>query len=487
MRKPLRILDSCLIAALTFLALSCSPKVTVRHLDGQKLENDGPIYSLPISVIHVPMTVSQVTETPGKVWECGDELDKLGYDADSIKKIYQANEQIYNSGGKRITFEISDIQILVTAVPDPDHTYLIDLKSGFFDQKDTVIRLNELGNITGMDATVTDKTLEYAVTLLEVAAKIFVLGSKKIPPPPKPTCTYDKRAQARKAVNEILNLRKARKNLVMGTTGDGMDGEALTSMLAEIDKMEKQLIDVNFRPRKSKVEWKPVFEYTPEKDGDSVELFYITDTNCIRLPDGTTNQPNLDNLDEIEIPQSIDSRNSPCLNSDGSQTDKEHVYLTVNAPLHYKENMRLEEIKAAEYETSQEGNQGIVYRIPARSRVQIERSELTNDAQPKLIARSKPQIAQLGTEVTLPAQLGYGKSGYSLEFYDNTGSLKKVGAVSEPIPSSMITRSGAAAASIIDSAENKDIADLKRKNEETQLRINKIKLEAELKKLESEN
>ena len=474
---------------LVVLALSCSPKVTVHHLDGQKLDSEGPFYSLPVNVIQLQMTVSQVTEEPGRLWFCSELLTLAGFDQGAIEKIRRENEKIYAMPNHRkVTFEISDPKLLVTAVPDPAHTYLIDVKGGFFNQKDITIKLNEIGIITGMDATVTDKTLEYAVTFLEVASTIAPLMlsiPETRPPQPLPRCTGESRVQAHKIVNQISDFGEARKKLITGTGRVSIGGEAFDSMLAEINKMEKQLLEKNFTGYKNKIEWKPLLEYTPLENNEKVLLFSITDKGCIKIPEKNSQNPVVDNLDEIQVPVAID--NVCKIDTDRQDVVIEDISLLITVPADYKENARLEKIRAANYDSSKQEDQGIVYRIPARAKVEVVRKELLPRTNPKTVVMSKPQIAQLGLEATLPAKLGYGKSGYSLEFYDNTGSLKKVGGSSEPIPTTTITKSATAATSIVDSIEDRDIVDLKRKNEEMQLKINKIKLEEELEKLESQD
>jgi len=475
------------IIVFSLYLLSCSTKVNVHHLDGQKIDSEGVEYSLPLNVVQLKLTISKITQKPGKLWFCADELNRLGFSAESIKSIKGTNKKIYQMpDNKSVSLKISNPVFLIQSPPDPDQTYLVEVKGGLFKQQDLTIKLNKMGNITSFDVTVTDKTSEFISTFVETAATLAPpVFLSPTPPgyvtPPVPQCTRSLRNDSIVVINEILDLRKEKKNLIVGKNSSIMTKETLDSMIAEINKLEKSTLDKNFRGSSSKVEWKPDFEYIPRSNGEEVLLFSITDKNCIKLPTPNPGVKTASNLDEIQVSGKINK------NCASQMIAVEDIKLFITVPSNYQENIRIQKIKASQDLSVPKVDQGIVYRIPARAKVEVTSKKRLPFAKPKFIGRSKPQIAQLGIIASLPPELGTGKTGYALEFNDDTGSLKKMGSSSGTTDPAFISKTGTSAKSIIDTIEGREIEKLKLKNEKTQQEINEIKLDDELDTLKSQD
>jgi hypothetical protein len=190
-------------------------------------------------------------------------------------------------------------------------------------------------------------------------------------------------SQAEEAANFILKLRKRRFYLMTGKYGNVPEGEALKTVLIELDKLEKQYLSL-FIGLSTYEKEKYAFNYIP-LSGVTVDrdvIFRFSETRgMLRKTDAEGDIVSL-NIKSIGNLVNVKSYTNSLMNDN-----------TISSS-------------------------GIVYRLPDVADVEIM---LDN----KLVARQKMVISQFGVLLEMPEEF-LKDSNYSIEFHTETGGLKSI-------------------------------------------------------------
>jgi hypothetical protein len=194
--------------------------------------------------------------------------------------------------------------------------------------------------------------------------------------------------QAKEMAEQIFRLRDDRLALLKGVTdaNNFPDGEAVKLMIAELDKYEKQYMNM-FTGQKVKSSKKHKFIIVPEADieEETFVLFRFSERFGI-------------------LPAHVEQGES--LNLKIKKSKELH---TVAAYENYKDN----QLKQKKQETA-----GFVYRIPNYAEIIVSYKD-------EVLFNDRMHIAQLGVLSKIPVEL-IGKPNVQILFYPQLGALKKI-------------------------------------------------------------
>ncbi len=255
---------------------------------------------------------------------------------------------------------------------------LNDVQAGKVNEKQTLNRSNEIKNKISDYADISlssVREVKYDTIYKEVMRDSVMI---KIPVIKKKEVYKSKAKQAKETAEFIFNLRDDRYALLTGEN-DGNnfpDGEALKQMINQLSELEKKYMSL-FTGREINLKKLYQFEFIPEINQPEISkvMFYFSEKK------GITN-------DTLDVPVILSFKPAK-LNIKGiSQSDKKL--------------------------------KGIIYRIPGKAAVSIS-------LKGKDLYRSEFEIPQIGTLNLIPANLF--KSKVTVEFYPESGSLKRISLV----------------------------------------------------------
>ncbi len=384
-----------LFSAVILFLTSCSTSfVSVKNIKEADYLENRLLYTLPKTVIVVEVELRTVRKHKGPFYKYAKKY--LGGAKDVIM-----NDETFR--------QISGINITSYPEPDTNNIYAITYSEDFNIHninltKDGFLAGINLDNFVELDEntqetesfinTDTKKQLSYSDYSLEPALetqydtlyKEILVDSAyvKVPVIHKKLVNKSKETQAKELADQIFLLRDDKNALLKGENDGNIfpDGEALKTMLSELDKLESDYMNL-FTGKTESSTRVYRFEYRPEntKINDEVELFRLSGKYGI-LPVGDLNGKAV----TIKITG--------------------HNY--VQPVNEYVKNKDM-------YITKQKN--AIFYRSPDDAGIEI----LINFSS---VARKKLKVAQFGTVNILPSGIFTGDT--KVEFYPDYGSLKSI-------------------------------------------------------------
>jgi subtilisin family serine protease len=118
----------------------------------------GVYYALPQTVVTVAVPIKQVPKKPGP------------YVRWAPSYFPHRNDDIITKD--EATYEAGDAAITTRGIPDPAQVYLVKVKGGLFEDTTMKFDVAENGTLTKADATVTNKSGEFIVGLIQTGASI---------------------------------------------------------------------------------------------------------------------------------------------------------------------------------------------------------------------------------------------------------------------------------------------------------------------------
>jgi hypothetical protein len=384
------------ILVIALLANSCSGTFKTINLADHKKAVNGLIYSLPATKLNIKIEITEVRKQKGPFYEFlhlyfdteeGIKEDELIYQITdvSIESSPIADPEFYFSviPGKRTSVGMLNITPegflaginLTDYLADRIHTEQIILS-----EKISESSLNyadfSLNSIieTKYDTLYKDVLIDSVMVKVPVITKKDVIKSK------------EKRA---KEIADILFLLRDDRNALLKGENDGNnfpDGEALKLMVSELNTLEKQYMSL-FTGRISKVPKTYTYEIIPEKDSTFFHIIHFSEKN------GISDQENGIPLTLkliVEKPSTV--LNTYSMNSIQVDYEKSKLY------------------------------PGLVYRIPVKTNCEIY-------LQNELLYKKPILISQEGPLNMIPCKMI--KENISVEFYPETGSLKRISKIKE--------------------------------------------------------
>ncbi len=226
--------------------------VYVRNIkDTSIFQGDAFIYALPRTEINILVEVTKTTIKRGPFYQYADQY--LG-----IKNLALMD---------KIMFEISNIKLLSESIPDPNHFYRIETEGNStaafvsLNEKGLIMAVNRLiddearnnktdvylSNADQINLSYSDLTLESNLgNQVDTIYKTVKTDTSfiRVPILKNQIGTKSLSSQAEEAANFILKLRKRRFYLMTGKYGNVPEGEALKTVLIELDKLEKQYLSL---------------------------------------------------------------------------------------------------------------------------------------------------------------------------------------------------------------------------------------------------
>jgi len=357
--------------------------------DSSDYNGDAFIYSLPKTELSIQVEITKTVVKRGPFYQYADQY--LG-----IKEVAMFD---------KISYKISDVKIFAGSIPDPDHFYRVETEgnsaAGFLslDENGIIMAVNRLqdenkrlattdvflNNSKITDVDYSDLTLEPNLgTQIDTIFKTVKTDTSfiQIPILKNQIGSKSLSKQAEEAANFILKLRKRRFYLMTGKYGDVPEGEALKTVLVELDKLEKQYLSL-FVGLNTNVKEEQVFEYLP-------------------LSDVTVDRDVLFNFSE----------NSGLLRKGDAEGDQISINIRSLGGLNYVKSY------TGKLNNNNDNSSGLIYRLPDMAKVEIMSSN-------KVIASKKIVICQFGTILTMPEDMLKGNK-YSIEFYPETGGVKSI-------------------------------------------------------------
>ncbi len=369
----------------------------------QKIEEfteEAIIYSLPKTTIVVEVEITKIIQTKGPFNEYTEQL--LGNLGSTI-----------NSNNTE--WKISDIDFYSYPETDTSNIYVINTNSNNFSN---CVRLSEEGFLLSINQEVDkehnfykaqekdlykinqNEYLSYGKLSLdknykEVFDTIYQTKQTdtsiiRIPVIKKSIIKKSIKEQSEELAEEILILRDDRKALLVGE-GDNEylpDGDALKLMIEKLEDLEQQYLTM-FVGETNIETYHYKFEITPtiENLNSQIILFRFTPVLGIQSWSNSLGEP-------IVLELQVKNDTKP-----------------INNYIKLKENS----IK----ESKKEIPQGLFYRIPEKTTVVVKKNN-------KTLSKSNIYIAQFGTVNSLPAKLFLDNNNYSIDFYYDLGSIKKI-------------------------------------------------------------
>ncbi len=362
---------------------SCKTTFYTKKINPNNLE-DGLIYALPKSEIRISLEITE-------------QIKQKGVFSEYTHLYFNTKNAVMKDD---IKYYISDFTVKTIPVIDSSQIYKIispkninplllnlskenfisginlnDVQAGEVNKEQIHNRNNVVKNTVSDYADISlssVREIRYDTIYKEVLRDSAMI---KIPVIRKKEVYKSKAKQAKETAEMIFNLRDDRYALLTGEN-DGNnfpDGEALKQMIKKLSELEKNYMSL-FTGREINVKKVYQYEFIPENTEDTVlqTMFYFSDKKGIT--NDTTDTPVI----LYFIPKKI--------------SDKLVTRISTK-------------------------NKGILYRIPGKAEVSIKMRD-------KELYNSELEIPQIGTLNIIPANLF--KSKITVEFYPETGSLKRI-------------------------------------------------------------
>ncbi|MBI5219496.1 MAG: DUF4831 family protein [Bacteroidia bacterium] len=372
-----------------FIVCSCSTVHVVNLNEVREIKGSPVVYILPKNVIRVNLELVCITH------ECGP-YNRFA------KKYLGINNQFTEY---TTTWKISDIQIESYAVPDSSNIYFIQGGCGVLKNN---INLSEDGILLSFNQSsadfdnikqdiiqnlareenepylFTDMSLKkIQVNKLDTTYKKVRkdTGFVKVPEVNSKIINKNLEEKAQEIANQIFDIREERISILTGDYKSSINGEAIKSIVEELNKIEEKYISL-FTTITKRDTINYTFEYLPVNNkANSSALCYFSESN------GISNKK-----DSMNTPVLIDVLKNNCTNIIGDGINKKTK-------------------KKQKYH-------GLYYRIPEYADARII---VNND----VLASKKMLISQFGTVMSLPRKM-LKDNKTAIEFYKETGAIKSI-------------------------------------------------------------
>lgn len=390
------------IAIVVLVASACaSKKVANSSFSVVNIKSDTSfsqnalIYALPRTVIKVNVEISKITSYRGPY--CQYAKKYLGID-DGV--IFSDNE----------SYDISNIDIGSYSEPDTNCFFMVKSQNN---DVANFLNLSQNGLILSINKDIDVKSEKQNTNfydynddndfffinqsvkknLKEINQKAYKTIKKdsssiKIPFTKKHIVVKSTELKAEEAANFIIKIRKRKFKLMSGMYEKFPDGKAVSLMIKQMDKLEKDYLSL-FIGKTIETKEEYTFNYIPDESLTTNQniLFYFSSGNGVLINKNLINR-SIVNKQISGYPIIIDVKN---LNITNKLKDKSYE-------MEFPKN-------------------SFFYRIPDYATVRIINGN-------KVIASKKMLIAQFGKLGSLPSDLI--KNKYHIEFYKDYGSIKSV-------------------------------------------------------------
>ena len=346
-----RLITTCLIVASSLVAFA---KTVVTPFDASKNYLNGIVYSLPKTQINVVITARHTIEKPGPFFQYAER--------------YLATKEIITINNESWTIENIDIQ--TSAVADPNRTFQVAIdNSGIannisFYHDNIIAGVNILSDEADKSEDEADKsdksdrTIKFDYSVLNEDA----LVATSIP------------KMAEMVARQIYHIRESRTALLSADLDQLPDGEALKTMLAQLDREEAELVAF-FVGKTTSYTVTKTYSITPDDDLKDYVIARIS------ASEGLTSAANLIG---------------------------EPIYLNVEGTYY---NAPLADPK------QEKAPKGFYYNVPGKALITIESAELK--------AQTTLPIAQFGYATYLNAALTNNKTA-KIIFNPELGTITKI-------------------------------------------------------------
>lgn len=326
--------------ALPFLVvvglISCNNKsIQVSPINAPELKQNGIVYTLPRTVICLKVDVEQTITLPGP------------YAQYAQKYLGIANAATQKTEEYRLT----NISIEAKAETDPNVMYSAFLNDksvfDFFqivnsglilpvgDYKSLSITSNSLPRIEKTGADYVDLSVNpYIAEEKSTFYSMVQRDSNFVRVPIQKSMIVEKNIEekAKEAADFIFSLRKKRVEFMTIDVEKPLDGEALKTMFAEIDKLENEYLSL-FIGRTRTETLSKIILYTPSKpEGESNIIFRYSPSKGIVSSNDLSANPMLIEIEPDVIPESYSKYfNSISVASDKNKFDQVYYRIPVNA------------------------------------------------------------------------------------------------------------------------------------------------------------
>ncbi|MBU0763611.1 MAG: DUF4831 family protein [Bacteroidetes bacterium] len=374
----------------TLMLAACSSVDVVNVKQAQELKDYGLVYNLPKTVIRISVEAEKTVFVKGPYADYAEKL--LG-----INKVLTAD---------KIEWSLSGFRIESHPEPDGDRYYLIRsrgktaIENLSLSPEGFLVGINVQNRFSGKDNETGDALSHGPATDLQFTDLSVKNNFKEVKKTTykevKTDSTYKKipvyhssnerktlEEKAEEAANFLVKLRKRRFKLLAGMSDrDPPEGEAINTMITELDKTEEEYVAL-FTGKKRSEKITRQFTFTPSDilEGKKIVLFRFSKEEGIITQDDTKGRPVA-----IEVTKAGNTG--------------QIVQMIQNQE-------KLKEIK-----------KGLYYRVPDNAVVRI-----LDDA--TVLASKQIPVAQFGAVNVLPAKT-FKKEGLVIEFYTEYGSIRSI-------------------------------------------------------------
>ncbi len=374
-----------------FLNSCISSFKTIHNAKIDNLEN-GLIYALPSTKLTIKIEIIEIQKQKGPFYE----FLNLYFDSEAGIK------------NNELSYQISDISIETSPIADTENIYTVIpsgktaagmlniTPEGFLaginlndyqaekvqiEHKILSEKISESNNLNYGDFSLNSitetryDTLYKEVMIDSVMVKVPVITKKDV---------IKSNAKRAKETADILFMLRDDRNALLKGENDGTnfpDGEALKIMISELNNLEKQYMSL-FTGRITKIPKSYTFEIIPQKDSTKNRIFRFSEETGISDPQN--------GLPVILILKSENLYNQP------NSINRQSVIIESKSDKAYK---------------------GLIYRIPVKTNCEIF-------LQSELLYKKPVLISQNGVLNLIPKSIF--KENTSVEFYPETGSLKRI-------------------------------------------------------------
>ncbi len=172
-RVIFRGISSVLFTILLLGVIGCPTKTSVKKLtnvasNNSSLESptnrkrqtdrlEGVVYRLPRTVLQITVPVKKVTKQPGNF-------------SDFAPCFFSKKESDNRTKEKTVKFSIETPSFASRGEPDPDHTYVVNTKGGYFQAKTIFMEYTSTGLLTKGEAETTDNSLDFTIKAIGTVA-----------------------------------------------------------------------------------------------------------------------------------------------------------------------------------------------------------------------------------------------------------------------------------------------------------------------------
>ncbi|MFZ2280357.1 MAG: DUF4831 family protein [Prosthecobacter sp.] len=445
MKSKLKIL-TVLVLFLSGCA-STTEVVPVSQFKGGKRK--GIVYSLPKTIIGVEVPVTEKALVAAK-----DPYFKVA------KEIFGEEPNLKET----VSYKVGKPVLTFRAERDGARTFVAKIKQAPFSSHSTALSLSGEGVLT--DGTMSDqnKTVDYAVTTVEAAAKIAASAAKaaSVDPNSNDFKNYDPKIQLK--LQELAVLKQNRTALFVSASPDAskflekIDGEisAIMALFLGTTKISTASLFFEVEPRHLNGACAAA---------EDVDLFEL---------DASTGNVNVHTRLIAPAPGFLHFKSR-------LPKDRQRIHLMISSSMLFT----ADELAQLTYS---KGASGIHYCIPGKAQVQVRNNN-------KVMEQKSSLIAQYGPVVALPNSTGSEKTDISATLDPLTGALLKVNVTGQAFDPKYIERLGNAV-NTVEAAQvdkhnrealaNDELTQLKRQKDilQTKSDISKLKTELEAAKIE---